>query len=294
MVNGKLKTANGQRGQALILVLIALALGSLLITPTVNYVSAGLVETRVSEDMFLNQYAADAAAEYSLWQLKYNVDNIVNQLGTENPSSTTSVTINGMEIPITTEISYSPESDEGAFTVPGSLSGIHIAAALDIRPTCWSGAGQKSFLTHVVYIYNYGTSAVHPKGLFQRLDPELKYVQGSYDGPDANLTKTLVGDHWELNYEFTNPLPTLGEQDIMTITFATWAKKDMGEYTFSGDGWVSYAAFQAEEVECYSGESGVASFGLYDITATAGSYTILINVGITEEGEIVVRSWQVQ
>lgn len=41
----------------------------------------------------------------------------------------------------------------------------------------------------------------------------------------------------------------------------------------------------------YSGESGLASFGLYDVTVTIGSYTVLVNVGITEEGEIVLRSW---
>lgn len=80
----------------------------------------------------------------------------------------------------------------------------------------------------------------------------------------------------------------------MTITFITWAKKDMGEHVFTSEGWVSYAAFQEEEVECFSGESGVASFGLYDICTTVGSQTLLINVGITEEGDLVIRSYQYQ
>jgi len=293
-VNRKLAGINGQRGQALILVLIALAVGSLLITPTLNYVSTGLLETRVSERLLLEQYAADAAVEYSLWQLQHNVDNITDQLNPDNPSSNSSITVNGIDIPITTEISYSPQSDNGSFTIPASESGIHLAVAQEIIPTCWSGAGRKNFLAHVVYIFNHGTSAIHLKALFQQLDPELKYVQGSYDGPSANLTKSCVDDHWELYFEFTHPLPKLNAQEMMTITFATWAKKDMGEHTFSGDGWVSYSAFQEEAVECFSGESGAASFGLYDITVTIGSYTLLVNVGITEEGEIVMRSWQVQ
>ena len=80
----------------------------------------------------------------------------------------------------------------------------------------------------------------------------------------------------------------------MSRTFVTWAKKDMGEHVFASEGWVSYAAFQEEEIETFSGESGVASFGLYDISTTVGSQTLLINVGITEEGDIVIRSYQYQ
>ena len=52
MAKRKVESTNGQRGSAFILVLIALALGSLLVTPTINYVSTGLVETRISEELF--------------------------------------------------------------------------------------------------------------------------------------------------------------------------------------------------------------------------------------------------
>ena len=87
MANRKLEGMKRQRGAALILVLIALALGSLLITPTLRYVYTGLLETRISEELLLQQYAADAAVEYSLWQLNYNVDGLTDQLDPDNPSS---------------------------------------------------------------------------------------------------------------------------------------------------------------------------------------------------------------
>ena len=58
----------------------------------------------------------------------------------------------------------------------------------------------------------------------------------------------------------------------------------MGEHSYQGSGYVTYAGFEEEGV-LYSGGSGIASFGLYDITVTVGSYTYLVNVGITEEGE---------
>ena len=85
MVNKKLPGIERQRGQALILVLIALALGAWLIGPTLNYVSTGLIESRISQNALLNQYAADAAVEYVLWQLKHNVDGVQDQLGPEKP-----------------------------------------------------------------------------------------------------------------------------------------------------------------------------------------------------------------
>ncbi len=292
-MNGKLKTVDRQRGSALILVLIALALGSLIITPTLNYVSTGLLESRVSEDMLLNQYSADAAVEYSLWQLKYDVDGLAGQLGPENPSSNTTITVNGVDISVTTAISESPQAETGVFPVLPSEDGIHLAVALQILTPSWSGSGEIAYLTHVVYIYNYGSSAAHLKTLSQQLDPDLLYVEGSYEGPAADLTTTAVDDHLELYFDFDAPLPTVGSQETLIITFIASAADDMGEHNYSGSGSVTYAGFEEEGV-AYSGESGISSFGLYDITVTVGSYTYLVNVGITEEGEIVLRSWQLQ
>ena len=294
MANNTSDRVKGQRGVALILVLIALAVGSLLITPTLNYVYTGLHRIPIKERLLLEQYTADAAIEYGLWQLEYNVDNITGQLSIENPSSSTSIIVNGQEVALNTEISMSPESDNGSFPMPPSQSGIHIAVALDVLTPAWSQQGNRFYLTHVVYIYNYGTSATHLKALFQELDPRLMYVQNSYVGPDALLTNSNSGDHWELHYEFDEPLPKLNAQDWMVITFTTWTREDMGEHAYSGSGWVEYAAFQEDAKEVYDGVSGPSSVGLYDLTVSFGSYTMLVNVGITETGEVVVRSYQIQ
>ncbi len=293
MANKRSGKMNNQRGQALILVLIALALGSWLITPTLNYVSTGLLETRLSKQQLLEQYAADAAVEYGLWQLQYDVDGLTDQLDPENPSSSTTITVNGIEVPVIIEISQSLQDDAGLFPVLPSESGVHLAVALQIIPPSWSESGQVAYLTHVVYIYNYGTSTAHLKTVFEQLDPGLTYVAGSYDGPEADLTTTAVNDHWELYFDFTEPLPTIASQATMVITFIASAEEDMGEHNYQGSGYVTYAGFEEEGV-VYSGGSGVASFGLYDITVTVGSYTYLVNVGITEEGEIVLRSWQLE
>jgi len=293
VVSRKLESMKRQRGTALIMVLLVLALGSLLITPMLNYVSTGLTGVRISEDLLFKQYAADAAVEYSLWQLNYNVDGLTEGLDPENPSDNTTIIVNGIEVPIITEISQSPDSENGTFPVLPSESGIHLAVALAIIPPSWSEPGETAYFTHLVYIYNYGTSAAHLKAAFQQLDPAFTYVAGSYEGPSADLTETFVDGHWELHFDFSEPLPKLEEQEAITISFITEAEGDMGEQTYTCSGWVSYAGFEEEAVP-YSGQSGPASFGLYDITVSIGGYTVLVNVGITEEGELVIRSWQIQ
>ena len=293
MANRKLESMKRQRGQALILVLIALALGSLLITPTLNYVYTGLRETHVSQEQLLEQYAADAAVEYSLWQLKY--DGLGDQLDPDNPSATTTITVNGIEVPVTTEITQSPLGGAWPFPVPLTTSGIHLATALVIQPPYWSEDGQTAYFTHAVYMYNYGTSEIHLKAVFQRLDPRFTYVEGSYEGFAADLTKTYMDDHWELYFDFTSPRPKLGEQEATFISFVASTSEEIGDNTYSGSGWVEYSGFEAEEAEQFSGEYQTGLFAYYyDITVTVGSYTYLVNVGITEEGEIVVHSWQLQ
>ena len=295
MANVKLEGMNRQRGQVLVLALIALALGALLIIPTLRYVFTGLVETRVSEKLLLEQYAADAAVEYSLWQLKYNVDNLTGQLNPDNPSANTSITVNGMEVPVITETTQSPLGDTWPFPVPSSQSGIHLTTALVIDPPFFSDDGQIAYFAHRVYMFNSGSSAVHIKSVFQQLDPRLTYLPGSYDGPNADLTETYVNDQWELYFDSAEPLPKLEEQEATFISFVASTSEEIGEDTYVGSGWVSYAAFGAEEGELFTGEYEPGTIGCYyDITVTAGSYTVVVNVGITEDGEIVLLSYQIQ
>ena len=294
MGNRKSEGIKRQRGQALILVLIALALGSLLITPTLNYVSTGLIETRVSEEALLKHYAADAAVEYTLWQLQYNVDNITDQLNPENPSDNTTIIVNGIEVPVITEITQSPLGDVWPFPVPSTQQGVHLSTTLMIKAPYWPGGGETAYFKHLVYIYNSGTSAVHLKEIFQELDPRLTYVAGSYEGPQADLTTTYMNDRWELTFDLQEPLPKLEVQEATFISFTASTNEEVGEDTYSGSGRVSYAGFESGEGELFFGEYAPTNFGVYyDITATAGSYTILVNVGITEEGEVVLRSYQI-
>lgn len=294
MKNNRLNSIIRQRGQALILVLITLAVGSLLIVPTLNYVYTGLRFIPLSDSLLLDQYTADAAIEYGLWQLEYNVDNVTGQLSPDNPSSNETITINGEEVTVTTEISLSPTSENGTFVVPPFQSGLHIAVGLDVLPPVWTKSGHKAYLTHVVYIYNYGSAVAHLKTLCQQLESGLTYTPGSYDGPEAVETKNNMGDYWELYFDFQEPLPKLGPGDWVVVTFTAWTFDDMGEHTYQCNGCVEYSGFGEDGVQAYCGESGPTTFGLYDLTVTFGSCTMLVSAGVTETGDVVIRSWQIE
>jgi len=63
---------NGQSGQALIMALILLALGSLLVVPILNLASTSLNYHQVIERNTLETYAADSGVEYALCELGNN------------------------------------------------------------------------------------------------------------------------------------------------------------------------------------------------------------------------------
>ena len=58
-----------ERGRSLPAALIALAVGSLLITPFLSFVSSRSIGTRSAAETFQEQYAADAGIEFGIWAL---------------------------------------------------------------------------------------------------------------------------------------------------------------------------------------------------------------------------------
>ncbi|MFC2069975.1 hypothetical protein ACFLTB_02220 [Chloroflexota bacterium] len=296
MVINKLKAANeDQKGAAFMLVLIALALGSLVITPTINNISTGLIESRVSEEQMLEQYTADAVIEYTLWQLQYNVDGMTDQLDYENPSYDTIITVNGIEVPINIGITQSPLGEDWPFPVPECQSGIHLDAAIDMGSPFPSDDGQTTYFPHTVYMHNSGDSVVHANSVLQQLDPRFTYVEGSYNGFEADIIITYVDGYQELYIDFDAPLPTLVEGQAAFVSFLASTDEEIADNTFFSSGSVGYAAFDADEGELFFGEYSPSTIGYYyDIEANVGAYTILVNAGITEEGEVIVLSWQIQ
>jgi len=295
MKTKKLDGMKNQRGAALILVLIALALGSLLIPSTLNYTYTGLVDSRVSEEQFIDQYTADAAVEYALWQLQNNVGGITDELSYENPDYNTTININGTEIPVNIDITQSPLGEDWPFPVPASQSGIYLDAALDIKSPFTSDDGLTTYFPHVIYMYNSGGSVVKPNSILQRLDPRFTYEEGSYDGFASDLTITYIDGQQELYFDLDTPLPTLAVGQATFVSFLVSVDGEIDDDVYISSGSVGYAAFDAEAGDIFFGEYTPSTIGYYyDIQSNVGSYTILVTVGITDDGEVIILSYQFQ
>lgn len=87
---------NSEKGQALPLALLALAIGSLVITPFIGHASSTLIGSRIYGQAITEQYSCDAGVEWALWRLK------------ENPVLTTDNTYHASSLePIPSEINGS-------------------------------------------------------------------------------------------------------------------------------------------------------------------------------------------
>jgi len=63
------RTVNTERGQAFVLVLLLLLVGSILLVPLLAFMSSGLLTTRMYEQRTLQLYAADGGIEDGIWRI---------------------------------------------------------------------------------------------------------------------------------------------------------------------------------------------------------------------------------
>lgn len=61
---------NSQKGQALPLALVALAIGMLVVAPFLSQADSSLIGSRIYEQAIDEQYSADAGVEYAIWQIQ--------------------------------------------------------------------------------------------------------------------------------------------------------------------------------------------------------------------------------
>ena len=88
-----------ESGQALVIALIALAVGILLVTAFVYYVSASQRASRGAQQAVVEHYAADAGVEHAIWRLTHEPG--FTQTVTASSPVTYSITINGQTVMIT-------------------------------------------------------------------------------------------------------------------------------------------------------------------------------------------------
>ncbi len=89
----------GESGQALVMALLALALGVLLVTGFLYYASTSQLATKAAREQTTDRYSADAGVEYGLWQLQYG--GLTNTLTITNPFEVFTLTMNGQTVVVT-------------------------------------------------------------------------------------------------------------------------------------------------------------------------------------------------
>lgn len=121
-------TIIGEKGQALILVIILLLVASLILTPLLSFMSTGLITQRQQEQRTLELYAADAGIEDAIWHLISG--NVTVSEGT--PETLNPFPMNDKTVEVTIEnqgdavykITSVATSDDGATTVVSYVSSL--------------------------------------------------------------------------------------------------------------------------------------------------------------------------
>ena len=90
---------NSEKGQALPLAMMALALGTLVITPFLSHASSSLIGSRVYEQGITELYSCDSGIEYAMWSLQSGALEV-----TENETATLpEFTINDKTVEVSVE-----------------------------------------------------------------------------------------------------------------------------------------------------------------------------------------------
>ena len=97
--------ARREEGQALPLALIALAVGTVLVTPFLTNVSVNVIAGRQADETISDRYSVDAGIEWGLWRLKNDPALTSSATYTETPLQPTPAAINGDSFP-TTEVRF--------------------------------------------------------------------------------------------------------------------------------------------------------------------------------------------
>ena len=243
----------------MIVALIVMALGTLLITPTLCYVATGVKSAAIHERLTQELYAADAGAEYAMWCIKSDV------------SCNSTIIVGGREVDITigelTELPYGPIITGG---------GDHVDWLLVYSEVVDNG---DNTFTYTINISNQAESGEPPIKLEQigvGLPDEFAYVDGSSSGVTTDNPQI---DGSKLIWNLGSPKPEVGYGESVNQTF-------LMQGTAVPQGYYSWVNASRQDVGTVSTCTG------YQIIAQAGGTTIEA-YAVRNDGCIYPISWKI-
>jgi len=238
-----LKQINGERGQALLMVLVLLVLAGLMINPTLGHAANTMISTRTIERNVKGLYAAEAGVKYALCNLEPGTHQLTEK-------------VNQMEV--TVEVESIPEYTYALYSGELMRGGQH---------SNWLSVDSEivadKYTITVGWQAEPGTPEIHLKEIGGKLPLGYIYQSGSAAEFDDNLSNKDPDEFedaagaYMVNWKLESPLPSISETNpVKTQTFCITGEGDPENYY----AWV---------VAGVTGEVSEISGTLYIITATA-------------------------
>ncbi|MEW6034289.1 MAG: hypothetical protein AB1603_05495 [Chloroflexota bacterium] len=290
------RQAVNDRGQALPLALVALAMGALLVGGFLSSTSTGLVASRVFGQPLPGRYAADAGVEDAIWNLVYGdlVTTVLTSPGDQVSYSLTEP-VNGL----TTNVTVTRGQSVIARTTVA-------VASDDFESKGWSGG---SGWLHDWYYEGSCTitSAQSPHG-------------GSYHlqmrGADSYVDRAAdLSGYSGLHLQFWAKVRSFEGDDSMNClvspdgsqwtTVKTWTRTDsdntyhfvdidLSPYAMSSEYWVAFhSEMNASNDYFYVDELEIVGAVTYEIVSTAAGKTVRSTVEFGDTG-LTVLSWEIE
>ncbi len=274
-----------EKGTALLLTLICLALGSILIASSIAYADSMLLATSVRDERNEAFYAADSGVDDAIWCIKNSV---------VPPRATLPQNINGYQVTINTFNQGFYSIYAGEFVpISGHVDWMHITEEVIWVP------GENAYRYTVTVTRDPSCSGnIKIQEVGARLPPGYSYTENSADDPDFPLnlsddepSVTLDGQNAEmLKWVFGSPRPTLTDVDP-TVSQAFYFT-GTGEFS----GYYSWIIAEREDIGTISMIQG----DVYIITAQAispldGSVksTVICDAMLTLSGDIYIIRWRI-
>ena len=195
-------------GIALPAVLAMMALGSLLIVPSINYVATTLQAGEMVQEKFKGMLAADAGVEDALWKIE-------NDTPTSFPHSYQLTDINGMTVDIVID-----EIDSLAGEEVGATGG-HEDWLNTVRTVTYDAG----IYSYTVNMTNNGSGNIKIVKILIDFPPEAEYVNGSTTGDITTDNPTINGSPttgitliWEMSAPYPSIAPAETKQHLFELS----------------------------------------------------------------------------
>lgn len=268
------KVRGREDGLALPAVLAMLAVGSLLIVPSLNYVATNLKASEKVEEHLKGVLAAEAGIEDALWRVK-------NDTPTSFPYSYQISDINGMTVDVVIE-EVSSISGEEVNPPAGHVDWLILTKVV----TYDSGIYNYTFS-----INNNGSGNVKVEKILIDFPPELDYEAGSTGGnitaddpPPNGSPITGITLIWEMS----PPLPAIPEGETRDHTFRLSGPPGMA-------GVEGHAFVQASrgDVSTVSDADSHPFWITAQAKDTSGTVVASIRAGVWKGDELDISGWKI-